>query len=186
MLEQLVMTYGYVVIAAGTFFEGETVLILGGYLAHSGYLELPWVIAAAFAGTLIGDQLFFYLGRKKGSAMLEKYPRFSGRAARVRRLLHRHRIAVMIGFRFVYGFRTVTPFLLGAGGIAPATFLLFNVIGALLWSVTIALLGYMLGKTVSLIVAKAHRYEIYGVFVIVFVALAVWGWRVYRTDKRGR
>ena len=46
-MEQFVATYGYAAIALGTFFEGETILVIGGFLAHRGYLGLPGVIAGA-------------------------------------------------------------------------------------------------------------------------------------------
>ncbi|HYB20914.1 MAG TPA: hypothetical protein VEH09_08285 [Thermodesulfobacteriota bacterium] len=39
--ERLFDTYGYWAILVGTFFEGETVLILGGFVASQGYLNLP-------------------------------------------------------------------------------------------------------------------------------------------------
>ena len=49
---QLIQSYGYWAILAGTFLEGETILVLAGFAAHLGYLQLPWVILAAFAGSL--------------------------------------------------------------------------------------------------------------------------------------
>ena len=63
-LESIVDTYGYLAVLLGTFLEDETILVLGGFAAHRGYLALPWVIVAAFLGSLCGDQLFFFLGRK--------------------------------------------------------------------------------------------------------------------------
>jgi membrane protein DedA with SNARE-associated domain len=51
-LESIIETYGYWALLVGTFFEGETVLVLGGFAAHRGYLTLPWVILAAFIGSL--------------------------------------------------------------------------------------------------------------------------------------
>ena len=69
-LAEMVSTYGYAAIAIGTFLEGETVLILGGFAAYRGYLELPWVLVSAFIGTLLGDQLYFYIGRTKGHRFL--------------------------------------------------------------------------------------------------------------------
>jgi len=71
-LESLIETYGYLAILIGTFLEGETILVLGGFAAHRGYLALPWVILAAFIGSLCGDQLFFYLGRKHSQMILAK------------------------------------------------------------------------------------------------------------------
>ena len=42
-LESLIDTYGYLAILVGTFFEGETILVLGGLAAYREYLGLPWV-----------------------------------------------------------------------------------------------------------------------------------------------
>ena len=47
-LEILVSAYGYPALFIGTFLEGETILVIAGFLAHRGYLELPWVIVIAF------------------------------------------------------------------------------------------------------------------------------------------
>jgi membrane protein DedA with SNARE-associated domain len=56
--ETAISTYGYVAIAIGGFFEGETILVLAGFAAHRGHLHLPWVIVWGFLGTLCGDQLY--------------------------------------------------------------------------------------------------------------------------------
>ena len=63
-LQSIIENYGYAAILIGTFLEGETILVLAGLAAHQGCLVLTWVILAAFMGSLCGDQLFFYLGRK--------------------------------------------------------------------------------------------------------------------------
>ena len=186
MLQYLVMTYGYAMIAAGTFLEGETVLVIGGYLAHAGYLELPWVLVAAFAGTFAGDQLFFFIGRKKGMDFLEKRPRWRVKSEKVLSLLRHHQNVVIIGFRFLYGLRSVTPFLIGASGVSPVKFFLLNALGASVWAAAVGTAGYLLGHTVGLLLAKAHKYELYGAFVIAFIAAAVWGRRFYRETKKVR
>jgi membrane protein DedA with SNARE-associated domain len=54
-LELLVKTFGYWALFVGTFLEGETILIICGFFAHRGYLELAWVIVVAFMGSLAGD-----------------------------------------------------------------------------------------------------------------------------------
>ena len=53
MLESFLAKYGYVAILLGTAFEGETIMIMGGFSAHRGYLRLlPWVVLAGFGGIL--------------------------------------------------------------------------------------------------------------------------------------
>jgi len=173
-IEQLISAHGYVVILIGTFLEGETVLVVGGFLAHRGYLELPWVIAAAFMGTLAGDQLFFFLGRKKGLQYLSKRPTWQAKAGRVSGLLHKHQLWIILGFRFLYGFRTVTPFLIGSSGFAPVRFVVLNVIGAAVWAVVFGVLGYLLGPTFELFLKETKRYELRIVLVIIMVGVAFW------------
>ena len=83
MLESLITQYGYPILFIGTFLEGETVLVLGGVAAHLGYLSLDGVIACGFSGTLFGDQLYFFLGRRHGQSLLQRRPTWQKRAERV-------------------------------------------------------------------------------------------------------
>jgi membrane protein DedA with SNARE-associated domain len=178
-MEDLIHNFGYAAIFIGTFFEGETVLVVGGFLAHRTYLELPWVIVSAFFGTLFGDQLYYYLGRIKGVEFLQKRPRWMRKSARVRRLLRRHQTLVVLGFRFIYGARTMIPFLIGASGISPLRFLALNAIGALVWASAVGVAGYFLGRTVELILTDVQRYELWILGMLGGVgagAWSIWWW----------
>ena len=62
-LTSLIEDYGYLALLIGTFLEGETILVLAGFAAQRGHLEIEWVIVVAFIGSFSGDQLFFYIGR---------------------------------------------------------------------------------------------------------------------------
>ena len=62
MIEELISRWGYLGFAVGTFFEGETVLVVGGALAHKGLMSLPGVALSAFMGSLLGDQFWFLIG----------------------------------------------------------------------------------------------------------------------------
>ncbi|HOO73336.1 MAG TPA: hypothetical protein PK926_16370 [Spirochaetota bacterium] len=88
-IETLIQNFGYPAIIAGTFFEGETALVLGGFAAHRGYLNLYLVMLSAFIGSSLGDQIYFFLGRKKGPSMLKKMPMMENKIARFRNLLEK-------------------------------------------------------------------------------------------------
>lgn len=182
-LQSLVETYGYAAIFVGTFLEGETIVVLAGFLAHRGYLVLEWVIASAFIGTYIGDQLFFYIGRWRGGKILEKRPHWQLRSKRVFDMLHRHQILVILGFRFLYGLRTVTPFLIGMSGVHPLRYLILNGLGAIIWAIAIGILGYLLGETLELILEHVKRYELLILGGIIGLAAAYW---IYRWVKEQR
>jgi membrane protein DedA with SNARE-associated domain len=182
-LESLVEHYGYLAIFIGTFLEGETIVVLAGFLAHRGYLVLEWVIAWAFFGTYAGDQLFFYIGRWRGSGILAKRPHWQLRSQRVFDLLNRHQVLVILGFRFLYGLRTVTPFLIGMSGVHPIRYLLLNGLGAIVWAIAIGVLGYLLGETIELILQHVKHYEM---AILVTITLAAAGYWLYRWLKEHR
>lgn len=73
-LEHLIRDYGYWALLVGTFLEGETILIIGGFSARLGLLELPYVMVIAFIGSLSGDQLSYFIGYFKGRELLFKHP----------------------------------------------------------------------------------------------------------------
>ncbi len=155
----LLMTYGYLAIAAGTFVEGETMAVMGGFAVHRGYLTLSLVMLATFIGGIAGDQFYFLLGRLKGKAYLERHPSWNSKVERVHRLLDRYNMLVLVGFRFVYGIRTITPFVIGMSGISTLRFIVLNGIGALIWSIMVVLLGYFFGVAVEAVFADIKRYE---------------------------
>ena len=105
-IETYIIQYGYIVILVGTFFEGETILILAGFMAHSGYLAFSLVILSAFIGTCAGDQLYYFIGRKKGMAYLDTHRSWKAKSRRVLKLMHRHQNLVILSFRFIRTFHT--------------------------------------------------------------------------------
>lgn len=185
---QLISTYGYAAVAVGTFFEGETVLVIASVAAQGGYLELPWVILAAFLGTLAGDQLYFHIGRAKGDVVLDQRPAWRARAERVFGLLERHQVKLILGYRFLYGLRTVIPFAIGAGGVGPWRFLLLDILGVGLWAIIVGVLGFLFGRALELVIGDIQRYQLWFFAGVALVGLAVWLVRRYarrRADGGG-
>ncbi|MDT8383459.1 MAG: DedA family protein [Gammaproteobacteria bacterium] len=182
-MENLLADYGYLAILIGTFLEGETVLVLGAVAAQLGYLELAGVMAAGFTGTVAGDQLYFFLGRRHGQSALRRYPRWQGRADRVFSLLQRYGAWVIVGYRFLYGLRTVAAFVIGTSPIGTAKFIVFSLAGALVWTLTVASAGYLFGQAIELVIGDIKRYELALLGTIAAIATLVWliylyrGWR---------
>jgi membrane protein DedA with SNARE-associated domain len=173
-LEPLLKTYGYWAIFVGTFAEGETILILGGFAAHLGYLALPWVILAAFIGSLCGDQLFFYLGRTRSQWFLARRPLWKERVNKAQRLLERFQTPVIIGFRFLYGTRAVVPFVIGMGSVPIRRFIFLNTISALVWAIVVGTGGYIFGNILEIILGDIKHYERFILGAIVVIGIALW------------
>lgn len=170
---QLLADYGYIGLFAGSLLEGETVLVLAGFAAHQGHLSLPWVVAVAFCGGTLGDQIFFFVGRRYGESLLRHLPRLARNAERVNRLLLRHHAGLIIGVRFMYGFRIIGPIVIGMSRVSAGRFLLFNLLGAAIWSVAIAGVGFFFGHALQWLLIDFGRFEWVGALVIVGVACLI-------------
>ena len=180
--ESFLTAYGILAILLGTFLEGETILVLAGLAAHRGYLPMPSVIAAGFVGTFVGDQFYFYLGRRHAGAFLAKRPALGDRIARAQRFLERHHVAFILGFRFLYGLRTVSPFAIGMSDVPLHRYLILNALGGLVWSVAVALLGYSLGQGAEALLGRLKEIEAW-----LFLGVAVMGsivWLAYFVRRR--
>ncbi len=175
--QSLIEQYGYFAVLIGTFFEGETILVIAGFLAHQGYLKLAGVVAAAFAGAMLGDQLYFYIGRWKGESFIESRPRLRRHSERVGELLRKHQTWLILGFRFMYGLRTVTPFVLGASNVSPRRFFVLNATGALLWALGIGFAGYYFGKALESVLGHLKEYEMLIIGIVTGIAISAWLYR---------
>jgi membrane protein DedA with SNARE-associated domain len=184
-LESAIQTYGYWAILVGTFLEGETILILGGFAAQGGYLELPWVIVAAFTGTFCGDQLFFFLGRRHSQRILAKRPSWKRRVEKAQRLLERVRTPLMLGFRFLYGLRSVTPFVIGMSDVRTALFVFLNMLGAVVWAIAVGVGGYVFGGALEILVGNIKRYELFAFAAIALAGLVIWLLHLHRGRRDG-
>ncbi len=173
-LEPLLKAYGYWAVLIGTFAEGETVLVLGGFAAHRGYLVLPWVILAAFVGSLMGDQLFFYLGRKHTQWVLARRPLWKARVDRAHQLLERFRTLLILGFRFMYGLRTIIPFLIGMSSVSTKKFIILDVIAAFVWAVAVGTGGYLFGNILEIILGDIKHYELPILGAMAIIGLLLW------------
>src|SRR5258705_13364851 len=117
-LQALIETYGYWAVLGGTLLEGESILLLAGFAAHRGYLDLPTVVGVAIVGSFVGDQFFFFLGRYQGTKLLSRYPKISERVKYAQGKLARYHTPLILLMRYLYGLRAVLPFAIGMSEIS--------------------------------------------------------------------
>lgn len=176
-----IASYGYWAVAAGCLLEGETVLLLAGFAAHRGYLQWPWVVVVATLAGFAGDMGFFLLGRRFASQVLARWPHIAEQRRKMDVWLARRGVWVVLAVRFLYGFRIAGPVLIGASGMRWERFALFNALGALLWAVLLASMGWLFGQAAELLLGELRRYE--GALAAVLLALAL-GYAVWRHCRR--
>ena len=160
-MEAYVAKYGYIGIFIGTFFEGETTVLLGGIFSRLQYMDLNKVILWAFLGTFVGDCTFFSLGRFYGKNVVEKYEFLRSKVPLANRIIRKHGNLIIFMIRFLVGIRAVILVLLGCTDIRFSRFVVFNAVNSILWSILVTLIGYLFGNIVYVFVSDMNRYQNY-------------------------
>lgn len=182
-MQELISEYGYWAVFVGTFFEGETILVLGGVAAKLGYLDYWTVVLAAFIGSTLGDQLWYYLGYRYGHWVLVRFPGWRAPMERAFRLLNKYDTWFILSFRFIYGIRTVSSVVIGMAKVPPRRFIPLNIIAAAIWAPVVAYLGYAFGHAIELFLEEFHQYANYVLGGLIGLAVLVW---IVHTIHRSR
>jgi membrane protein DedA with SNARE-associated domain len=188
-LETLIARFGLAAIFVGAGIEGEAVAITGGVLAQDGLLPFWGVVLSAAIGACTADQLWFWIARhyeqERWVRRVEQRPAFQ----RSLGFLERHLIVFTLGFRFVYGMRTVAPIALSASHIRSRTFVLLNATSAALWGVVMVWAGYWFGRAIDpwLHTARSATLIVLAAGALVLlIAMSPRLLRLWRQRKRGQ
>jgi membrane protein DedA with SNARE-associated domain len=181
-LGTLIGTHGYWVLALGCLLEGETILLLAGFAVHRGYLNPVVVVGVASVAGFIGDQFWFWLGRRHGAAVLARWPSIARQTDRVRRLLDRFHAAVIIGVRFAYGLRIAGPVLIGTTPLPALRFATLNALGAVLWACVIAGIGWVFGQAAETMLGEIRHLEGWLLLGLAGAAAVAWWIRKSRAN----
>ncbi|MGI4952973.1 MAG: DedA family protein [Janthinobacterium lividum] len=162
--EHLVEQYGYGIVgvvicleAMGLPLPGESLLIASAiYAATTGKLAIEWIVLAAAAGAIMGDNFGYLIGQKLGRPALEKYgPKIYLTVERQRLgqyLFLRYGGIVVFFGRFIAFLRTFAALLAGANGMGWGRFLLWNALGGIVWTHLYGIGAYLLGTQVHRLV----------------------------------
>jgi membrane protein DedA with SNARE-associated domain len=171
MFTYLILRYGYAVIFAAAAAEGDATLLTATFLARRGYLDLGMVMLVAATATIAINQGYFWVGRRYGpmrvAAMRQHH--ISGRALA---WVEHHGLALVVGSRFVYGFRIAIPGACGATRMSPLIFFIGDVLGAMLWVGVVGGGGYAIGHVLTILVADLRAHE-WWIADVVFVGALV-------------
>lgn len=172
--------------STGVPFPGRLLLLIAGALSTGG-LDTTWMVLFAAAGAVVGDHVLYLLGGFGGDRVLSFYCRWTlGSAHCTRKAQDYFRrfggTTIVIG-RFFAGVRIFAAALAGAGGIPYHRFLLFDVIGALLWAAVFVLPGYFLGNRAALVLERFGDVVLVAAFVLVLAAAGVIAFRVWKRRR---
>jgi membrane protein DedA with SNARE-associated domain len=163
-VESFLEQYGYIALLVGTFFEGETAILVASSLIHDGLFNGPFTILFGFGGSFISDWLYYFIGRLNGKYFIDKRPKLKAKLEPVQRLFQKYQFQVLFSYRFLYGFRVVIPIVIGMSHIKPAQFLFYSIVSGLIWATTVGSVGYLIGRIFNL---EASIFEKNIMFIVI-------------------
>jgi membrane protein DedA with SNARE-associated domain len=182
-VEMLIRHYGYAALLVGTLMEGETVLLVAGFAAHRGYLDMPLIWIIASIGTFIGDQVLFVLARRKGAAILNKKKSWQPQFDKIRTRMEQHQNLILYGYRMFYGLRIVAPIAIGLSTITTRRFVLANAVTAFIWAAIIGYAGYLAGAAAEKLFGRIERLEEEIIIALLVAAVLLWIIRLIRRRR---
>ncbi len=157
------------------------VLLAAGAVAADGHAHLSVLIGFSVAACLLGDMVWFGLGRYRGRQALTLLCRISFEpdacVRRTENLFITHGIRALILAKFIPGLSTLAPALAGLFKISIGRFFVFNGAGALLWSFSFLFLGYVFSEQIGYVVEQAMRF---GETAATIIALSLGGYLLYK------
>lgn len=163
------------------FLPGDSLLFAIGALSANGILDITWSLILLAVATILGDTVNYWIGSLVGpKAFSKEHSRWFNKAylERTHRFYEKHGGKTIIIARFVPIIRTFAPFIAGIGKMTYPVFLLYNVIGALLWMVLILYAGYFFGNI--LWVKNNFSMVILIIVVISLLPIIIEVWRSWR------
>lgn len=197
-LESLIRTAGYLGVFAivfaetgllvGFFLPGDSLLFTAGFLASQGYFDI-WILAIlCFVAAVAGDAVGYLIGNRFGRQLFVREesrffkPKYLMQAER---FFEHHGGKAIVLARFMPIVRTFVPVIAGVSAMTYRHFVIFNVVGALLWAVGVTLLGYFLGS----VIPGVDTYLLPIIALIVLVSVlpsAVHIWREHGDELRSQ
>jgi membrane protein DedA with SNARE-associated domain len=174
--EALLERFGYLAVFLGTFLEGEAILVIAGFFAERGRLGVVAVALIGFLGAYFGHLFWFWLGRRHGVRLLDRYPRMQRHFGNSIRMFERYGVAAIIVTQWLYGLRITCAVVVGISKISLIKFLIYEAISCMIWAVGVTALGYYFGAAVQTLLGRYEHAEKWGLLVIVLVAIALWLW----------
>lgn len=135
----------------GFWLPGDTLLLGAGIIAAQGEINLFLLIITVVLAAIIGDNLGYSIGKRTGHKIFNKEDGIffqKDHVQRAERFYEEHGGKTIILARFIPVVRTFAPLVAGVGKMDRKKFLMYNIVGALLWGAGVVLLGYWFGSKI--------------------------------------
>jgi membrane-associated protein len=179
------LAFGEAAFFLGFVVPGETAVMLGGFLASQGDLDIVTLCVLVVVSAILGDTVGYEVGKHLGPRVigLRIFQRHQERLDSAQEMLRRRGgPAVFLG-RWTAFFRAVMPGLAGLSRMPYRVFLFWNALGGIAWGLTFSLVGYFAGNSYERVAQAIGKGSAVVLALIVITALVVWHLRKRKRER---
>lgn len=152
----------------GFFFPGDSLLFVAGFLASQKLFSLPVLIFGIFLSGVLGNLFGYEFGRRIGPKIFSREDSLifkKAHAFKAQAFYEKHGPKTILLARFMPIVRTFAPIVAGVANMHFRTFFIYNIIGSLVWTLGLVLLGFSLGSVIDV-----DRYLLPLILAIIFIS----------------
>ena len=179
------LVFGEAAFFIGFVVPGETAVLLGGFLASQGNLDIVTLIVVVVISAILGDTVGYEVGKHLGPRVLRLgiFKEHQSRLDAARDMLRRRGgPAVFLG-RWTAFLRAVMPGIAGLSHMRYRVFLFWNALGGIAWGITFSLVGYFAGTSYEKVASAIGKGTAVVLAVLVISGLVVWRVRHRRRQR---
>jgi membrane protein DedA with SNARE-associated domain len=179
------LVFGEAAVFIGFVFPGETAVLLGGFLASQGHLDVWTLTTLVVVCAIVGDTVGYEVGKHLGPRVLRLgiFQKHRARLDKAQDMLRRRGgPAVFLG-RWTAFFRAVMPGLAGLSQMRYRVFLFWNAMGGIAWGVAFSLIGYFAGASYAKVASSIGKGTALVIAIIVIAGIVVWRVRRRRSER---
>ncbi|MDH2413781.1 DedA family protein [Nocardioides sp. CER19] len=179
------LVFGEAALFVGFVLPGETAVLLGGFLANQGHLDIVTLIVLVVVSAIVGDTVGYEVGKHLGPRVLQIGPlrKHQSRIHDAQEMLRRRGGPAVFVARWTAFFRAVMPGIAGLSQMRYRTFLLWNAAGGIAWGVTFSLVGYFAGASYEKVASTIGKGTAVVVALLVIAGIVVWRVRRKRRER---
>lgn len=165
----------------GFFLPGDSLLVTAGLLASQPDFGLNvWILGAILTvAAIVGDSVGYSIGKASGPRIFTREDSLFFNKAhllRAQAFYEKHGGKTIIIARFMPIVRTFAPVVAGVGQMQYRSFVIYNVVGGVLWVWSMLMVGYVLGRTVPGVAQHIEKVILVVIFLSILPGIISW-WR---------
>ncbi|GIM46487.1 alkaline phosphatase [Collibacillus ludicampi] len=193
-VHHLLETYGYIGIFGALFLEylgipfpAETILTVSGFAWAKGTFAFLPLYLSALTGTFAGSLVAYFIGLYFGRPFILRYGKYvritHEKLDQAEEKFKKYTIPILIFSRFLAGVRVLVPYLAGINRTALKSFILYSLIGSLVWAMLFLFIGRFVGHEWHYVQHRLHRYLIPLLAAIAVMIAGIWLLRARNNRK---